>query len=62
MAKGTKTARNCYTCQYWKGYSVKVVSPNFVEYDQSEQATCNKTGFNKKAWMSCNQHEKRWDF
>ena len=62
MAKGSKNDRKCYTCQYWEGCSVRVVSPNFIEYNQSERATCNLTGQTRPAWASCNQHEKNYRF
>lgn len=58
---GSKNAKNCYTCRYWTGCSVRVTSANFLKYDSSEEATCNQTGFTRKAWNSCNKHEKRWD-
>jgi len=62
MAKGSKTARNCYTCRYWTG-TVRVVSPNFVEYpDRQDNAQCNLTGQKRPAWTHCKDHEKRWDF
>lgn len=60
--KASKTFRQCCTCQYWNGCSVRVVSPNFIEYESSETATCNKTGHTRPAWSSCKDHEKRWDF
>lgn len=62
MSYGNKKSPNCYTCRYWTGCKVKVRDKNFVEFDQSEEATCNLTGFKKKAWMHCSDHEKRWDF
>lgn len=58
---GTKTARNCYTCQYWMGCSTRVVGPRTVKYDRSETAVCNRNGQTKYAWQSCGQHEKSWN-
>ena len=58
---GHKDDRKCYTCRFWQGHSMKVTSVHFVEYDQSEEAICNNTGFKKKAWSSCSDHEKRYD-
>lgn len=62
MPIGNKNDRKCYTCRYWTGCSVRVTGLNFVEYNQSEQATCNLTGHKRSAWTSCSNHEKRLDF
>ncbi len=62
MSLGNKNAKQCYTCRYWSGCKVKVKGPIFVEFDQSEEATCNKTGHKRPAWTHCKDHEKRWDF
>ena len=63
MAKGNKSARNCYTCQYWSGKCyVRVYSASMVEVDRNATGTCNLTGFTKKYRQSCGDHEKRHDF
>ncbi len=63
IAKGNKNAHNCYTCQYWsgKGY-VRVCDASHVEVRRDATGTCNLTGFTKKYWQSCGDHEKRHDF
>ncbi|MBE6572799.1 MAG: hypothetical protein E7652_00225 [Ruminococcaceae bacterium] len=58
---GSKKDKKCYTCRFWQGTSMRVTGPQFLEYDQSEEAICNNTGFKKKAWSSCSDHEKRYD-
>ena len=62
MSIGSKRDRNCYTCRYWTGCSVKVNSPHTVDYNHSEMATCNLTGMQKYAWNHCKDHDKRLDF
>lgn len=62
MPIGNKKDKKCYTCRYWTGSSVRVTGVNFVEYNQSERATCNKTGNCRSAWTSCKDHERRFDF
>ena len=59
LSKMAKNVRKCATCQYFSGCSTKVYSPNLVECDLNERATCNLTGQTKAAWHSCNKHEKK---
>lgn len=56
-----KSARKCATCRYWCG-RIRVADLHNIKCDQSQTATCNLTGQNRKAWTSCSEHESRYDF
>lgn len=57
-SKVSRNAKQCVTCEYWKGRSVEVDTPNFIICDPKERAKCNQTGFIKAVWQSCSKHQK----
>lgn len=59
FSKINRNGKQCATCEYWTGHSVEVESPNIIKCDPKERARCNKTGFVKAVWQSCNSHQKR---
>lgn len=58
-SKISRNAKQCVTCEYWTGLSIEADSPNFIKCDPKEKAKCNKTGFIKAVWHSCNKHQKK---
>ena len=57
-SKFGKSMKLCATCEFWNGTSIEVYDSNTIECYQAERAKCNKTGFVKAAWGSCNKHER----
>lgn len=57
--KISRNAKQCVTCEYWTGKSIEVDNPLFIKFDRTERAKCNKTGFIKAVWHSCNKHQKK---
>lgn len=58
-SKISRNAKQCVTCEYWTGRCIEAESPNFIKCDPKERAKCNKTGFIKAVWHSCNKHQKK---
>ena len=58
-SKISRNAKQCVTCEYCTGRSIEADSPNFIKCDPKERAKCNKTGFIKAVWHSCNKHQKK---
>ena len=58
-SKISHNTKQCVTCEYWTGRSIEADSPNFIKCDPKERAKCNKTGFIKAVWHSCNKHQKK---
>lgn len=58
-SKISRNAKQCVTCEYWTGRSIEADSTNFIKCDPKERAKCNKTGFIKAVWHSCNKHQKK---
>lgn len=60
---GSKKQRTCATCQYWSGKGqARAENANFFKISSDATGTCNETGFQRKWYQSCGDHEFRNDF
>lgn len=63
LTSRSKSTRICATCQFWKGYSVRVKNPYSIEFDLRERAMCNKKGYEcPSTRTACSEYEIRYDF
>ena len=58
--------RICAMCQHWNGprggdnVEPRMGMRNVMQYDDQEIKVCYKNAFEKKAWNSCNDWQRRY--